>query len=125
MATSCTDSDKDDFAFTQNTDRIIKARDPKYPWEPIPKGYIPSRSTKLSRSTLNHSDYIGRSYKTDYFPFEDSRNLGYEVIDIKALEKDYPSYFNAWGTKNSAQSHFSYTSFDEYVSKSRFSQTIS
>lgn len=100
---------------------VLKERDPNYPWVPVQR-------TGLSRSaptSLGFKDCVGRSLKFNTFPIENLENLGYPVIDMDKLTKDYPSYYTSWRIGNQSAESFSYSSFDRFLENSSTTKKIS
>lgn len=66
---------------------------------------------------------LGRSFKVDYFPFENMQNVGEPIVDMKRLNADYD-----WATilplRESFSSVFSYSTFDRYQTTSTTSKKI-
>lgn len=121
------DNAADDFggAVADRKMTILKERNPEYPWEPVV--YKSHRDTATSRSAqqLTHPDYLGYSYRNDFYPIEDSKNLGYRVINTPKLSADFPTYFQSWKSPSAEAKYFSYASFDEYLSKSTTTKKVS
>lgn len=46
-------------------------------------------------SGLFHRKFLGYSFKNDVYPLEDTRNPGYQLVDIENFYKDNPTYFAA------------------------------
>jgi len=106
---------------------VLKERNPNYEWHPYD---TKSNFTKANTFTplsndLYHGQYLGYSIKNNVYPLEDTRNLGYSVIDIPKLEKDYNSYITTWKNNTGEAKCFSYSSFDRYVSNSSVTNNVS
>lgn len=126
---SCTDISDDINVDTMSKNEVIvlKERDPNCPW--IPSDYqsifTATRSETRNYSGMSHRQFLGYSFKDDIYPLEDTRNLGYQVIDINKLYKDNPTYLSAWKNNTGTASSFSYATFDRYVSNSTLTNNIS
>lgn len=85
---------------------------------------IPRDRSVVTRAIqLNFDDVLGRSFKVDYFPFENMQNVGAPIIDMERLNADYD-----WATilplRESFSSVFSYSTFDRYQTTSTTSKKI-
>lgn len=106
----------------KNCITVIKER-PNGVWKPY--NYV----SKLKRKSiqipqLSHVDYLGYSLKTEEYPIEDTRNVGYRVINTESFFKDYPAYFQAWKNKASESSYFAYADFNDYQTKSDVTKKV-
>lgn len=106
---------------------ILKERDPNYPW--IPSDYKSFFSSQQYQSInvpgMTNRQFLGYSLKDDIYPLEDTRNLGYRVIDTDKLYADIPSYFTVWKNNTGFAKYFSYANFDRYVVNSSITNNIS
>lgn len=92
-------------------------------WDPyVYHSKLKTRSNDIT--LITNSEYLGFSWKLDTYPIEDSMNLGYRVVNTAAFIKQYPSYFNRARNNAIESSYFSFTNFDEYISKSSYSKKI-
>lgn len=126
---SCTDI-SDDISvgdMSKNEVIVLKKRDPNYPWVPSDYKSIGTKTRNVTKDYpgLAHRRFLGYSLKNDVYPLEDTRNLGYQVIDIDKLYKDYPKYLDAWKNNTGFANRFSYATFDRYVSNSTVTNSIS
>lgn len=125
---SCTDisDDMNMVVLPENKVIVLKKRDPNYPW--IPSDYksvhTTTRNVARNYAGISHRHFLGYSFKDDIYPLEDTRNLGYKVIDIDKLYKDNPQYLDAWKNNTGAVSSFSYATFDRYVSNSTVTNSV-
>lgn len=60
---------------------VLKERET--PWEPNVSHAIAYDIATRAFQSLSHRDYLGYSLKDNIYPLEDTRNLGYKVIDVK------------------------------------------
>ena len=127
---SCTETCDDvdiDIVSTKTEETVVKERDPNYPW--IPSDYksifTTTRNVVENELTLSHRQLLGYSLKNDVYPLEDTRNLGYKVIDIDKLYRDNPNYFTVWKNNTGSANSFSYATFDRYISNSTLTDNIS
>lgn len=118
--TSC-EKDKDNLTPSQEKHIVIKERDPNYPWTPWQRPVL-SRATP---TVIGLKDCVGRSLKCNVFPIENMENLGYPVIDMDKLTKDYPSYFTSWRIGTGLAESFSYASFDRFIENSSIQKKVS
>lgn len=54
--------------------------------------------------------FLGYSFKNEVYPIEDSKNLGYQVINLNKLSQDCPNYLTAWKTNSGEAFYYSYAS---------------
>lgn len=94
------------------------------PWKPYVYESKLNNKQRIVTPNISHSDYLGRSIRLDEFPIEDTRNIGYPVIDTEAFIRDYPSYFQSWKNLASQSSYFSFSNFDDYESKSSVTKKV-
>lgn len=91
----------------------------------MPYKYVSKLSTQsIQIPTLTHADYLGYSVRMNEFPIEDTRNIGYRVINTDALFKKYKRYFSSLQSKSSESSYFAYSSFDDYEEKSTITKKV-
>ncbi len=110
-----------------NNEVVLKERDHNIPWvrsEYQSKFSSVTNTTKTGVIGIPQVKYLGRSFRNNYYPIEDSRNLGYSVIDFDKFYKDYRSYCNFWKNNTSDGSYFSYANFDRYTSNSTITKNI-
>ena len=74
--------------------------------------------TKANKLTL--ADYIGMSFKLDYYPYEDVANIGFYVLDIDKFNKDYPRQYTITSGINK-----SYTRYDAFAGFERYDKVVS
>lgn len=105
---------------------IIRERDPNYPFT----DYSPKPTTcdlhihDYGSGDLSFKDFLGRSFRTEYYPFESTRNLGYPVIDLDSFLKDYRYMYQSVPVKESSTSYISYADFERYETKSTMKNVI-
>lgn len=127
---SCNDNNFDEqdlVTVSSEKSRVLKERDPNIPWVPTEyksKTMLKTKTEPSGRISISHRDYLGCSYKSNIYPFEDTRNLGFPVIDMKKLSNDYPSYVLSWKNNTGEASSFSYSSFDRYNSNSTVTKKV-
>ncbi|MCC8035059.1 MAG: MACPF domain-containing protein [Rikenellaceae bacterium] len=93
---------------------VYMERDPSYPLIlSKPMGMPQTRAIGLELE-----DYMGRSFRTTYFPFENVENIGYPVIDVKRIESDGLSWASAKKIRKSETRAFAYRDYDRYVDNS-------
>lgn len=81
--------------------------------------------SKLSSSeeyTLD--DFIGCSYKNEYYPIEDARNIGFPVIDIAKYTNDFPGRYLDIPINQSHSSHYSYADFNRFSEKTNIDSKL-
>ncbi|MFV0506485.1 MAG: hypothetical protein ACK5L5_07230 [Bacteroidales bacterium] len=103
--------------WSSNTDlnnEIVILKERETPW--IPSDFKSKlKSAQLSTkgyAGLAHRNFLGYSLKNDVYPLEDTRNLGYQVIDLEKLYEDYPNYVRSWKNNTGEATYFSYATFD-------------
>lgn len=74
--------------------------------------------TKANKLSL--ADYIGMSFKLDYYPYEDVANIGFYVLDIDKFNKDYPRQYTITSGINK-----SYTRYDAFAGFERYDKVVS
>lgn len=125
LITSCNDNLDDNVVIKSGQleeFRVLKERDSNTPW--IPSDYQRKNVTK-SAPVLSHNAFLGYSIKNSTLPIEDTRNIGHQVIDIAKIQKDQPSYFQAWKNTGGEATFFSYSSFERYTSNSTIKNSVS
>lgn len=128
---SCNDNNFDEqdlVTVSSEKSRVLKERDPNIPWVPTEyksKTILKTKTEPSGRISMSYRDYLGCSYKSNIYPFEDTRNLGFPVIDINKLSNDYPSYVLSWKNNTGEANVFSYASFDRYNSNSTVTKKVS
>jgi len=125
---SCTNQDEDlmqqpEANYTGDKIVVLKERDPDNPW--VPSDYQSIFSLGKRSIGINQEKYLGMSYKSIVFPFEDTRNLGNQVIDYAKFRRDYETYFKSWKVNNGEAFRFSYATFDNYTSNSKKTTEVS
>ena len=103
---------------------ILKVRDSDYPWQPYKSKRGTLSKSVNSRLTLTFNDYLGRSYKETEYPFESAQNVGFPVIDIEKLSRDYPSYIAVKHLGVGEANSFAYSDFSRYTVNSNISRKI-
>jgi len=105
---------------------IIRERDPNYPftdYSAMPKT-CDLQINDLGSGDLSFKDFLGRSFRTEYYPFESARNLGYPVIDLDSFLKDYRYMYQSVPVKESSTSYIYYADFERYETKSTMKNVI-
>lgn len=74
--------------------------------------------TKANKLSL--VDYIGMSFKLNYYPYEDVANIGFYVLDIDKFKKDYPRQYTITSGINK-----SYTRYDAFAGFERYDNVVS
>jgi hypothetical protein len=111
-----------------NDEVILKERNSDFPWSPSDfrtKNTLRSGSLSNSYPGLSHRMFLGHSLKNNVYPLEDTRNLGFQVIDMEGFIKDNPSYVRAWKNSSGEATFFSYATFDRYTSNSSVTKNVS
>lgn len=85
----------------------------------VPRERLATRATELQ-----FDDMLGRSFKLDYFPFENMQNVGEPVIDMARLEADHPAWATKFPLRQSVSSAFSYATFNRYEQNSSSTTTV-
>lgn len=99
---------------------VYRERDPNSPLIlSIPRERLVTRATELQ-----FDDMLGRSFKLDYFPFENMQNVGEPVIDLARLEADHPTWATKIPLHQSVSSAFSYATFGRYEQNSSSTTTV-
>ncbi len=73
---------------------------------------------------LSFTDYLGRSFKTNFYPYESMDNIGYPIIDMSKLKVDKPTWVTTKPIKRSRTTSFSYAGFDRYEETSLITEKI-
>lgn len=71
------------------------------------------------------SDLIGRSYKLEFYPFENTQNLGFPVIDMGKYTTAHPSYYQSVPIKESYSEYESFSGIERYETKIQKTKTVS
>lgn len=101
---------------------IYRERDPNYPLIlSLPRERTLPKTRVIE---LGFDDLLGRSFKLDYFPFENMQNIGEPVINLKKLEKDHPEWATKIFLRQSTSNAFSYSSFESYEEKSSVTKKV-
>lgn len=81
--------------------------------------------SKLSSSEeFTLDDFIGCSYKNEYYPLEDARNVGFPVIDIAKYTNDFPGRYLDIPINQSHSSHYSYADFNRFSEKTNIDSKL-
>ncbi|WP_455939027.1 MAC/perforin domain-containing protein [Gemella morbillorum] len=103
---------------------LLKERDSNYPWQSYKKEKSILSKSCNSRTVLTFNDYLGRSYKDTEYPFESAQNVGFPIIDIEKLARDYPSYIAVKYLGEGEANSFAYSDFSRYTVNSTISKKI-
>lgn len=121
LVVSCSDdySYLNDYAsLEENYQKVLFERDSD--WIP----YRPIRTRSDGRIVINNNELLGYSFKTDYLPIVDLRNLGYKVIDVNKINELNPEYIQSYKILNRDAKCFSFSNFDQYIDKSTFTRKV-
>lgn len=122
---ACTNNDElSDLELSKLDGVVLRERPADNVWKP----FVYNENEDLTRSSfvqpLSMKDYLGYSFRNDIIPFQDTRNLGYRVIDVPNFSKDYPNYFLSWQNRSHEAKVCTFNSFDDYVSKSETTKKV-
>lgn len=107
----------------ENALTVLKERDSQYPLE-LSRNKSLKSQRETARGVLQHSDYLGFSYKLNHFPLGTTLNLGNPIIDINKIKENEPFYIVEKDAGIQYAKAFSYASFDRYSHKSKDTQKI-
>lgn len=102
---------------------ILQERDKNYPftnYENLKPKHIVTRSSDLALS-----NFVGRSYKLEHYPFENAQNLGFPVIDMDKYIADHPEHYQSTPIKESYSEYESFSGFERYEKKIQKTKTVS
>ena len=104
------------------TDRpaiIVSERSPEYPLTDYSSLHaaLSSHHSRQAAAAIALGDITGRSFRLDYYPIEDNRNIGYPVIDMEAYADEYPDRVSRTPILISQANSYSYANFERMVSK--------
>ncbi len=92
---------------------------------PLILGYPRDIKHLATRVTeLSFDDFLGRSFKLDYFPYETVQNIGEPVLILPKLEKDHPQWLTKRSLRQCISSAFSYATFSRYENKSSITHKV-
>ncbi|GHV18536.1 hypothetical protein FACS1894169_15280 [Bacteroidia bacterium] len=86
---------------------------------------VQTKATKSSTDETNFKDFIGHSFRLDEYPYEDGRNIGFPVIDMKKYLSDFPNAVTTPPVKNSNTFFESYAGYERYEEKINKTKTVS
>lgn len=104
---------------------VLRERDPNYPFTDY--SAIPTTCNNIHvvpTGELNFKDFLGRSFKTEYYPFESARNIGFPVIDLDKFLNDYKFMYQSVPIKESNISYYSFADFERYETKSKIQNIV-
>lgn len=114
VAVSCSKSDSEFYSTeVQNQiEEVLQERNPDYPF--MPSNVLPGTQRFINAT---HSDaLLGYSYSLKYFPVEDSRNIGFPVINTEKLYIDHPGLFSSPNLNHSTVRYSSFYDFSRFES---------
>ncbi|MCD8185090.1 MAG: MAC/perforin domain-containing protein [Rikenellaceae bacterium] len=100
---------------------VIRERNPDIP---LILSMPRERNQTRNATPLEFDDYLGMSFKTDYYPFESVMNVGTPVIDIQKLTADNPTWATSRVYRNVEDDRFAYHGFDRYESNSTITRKV-
>ena len=103
---------------------ILQERNKNYPLTDYKSLKAKSIETR-SGGDLALSDFIGRSYKLENYPFENARNLGFPVIDMAKYIADNPTSYQSVPVKESESLYNSFSGIERYETKIQKTNTVS
>ncbi len=103
---------------------IFPARE-KTPDRDVILSVRPERRVQPLAAALTFDDFLGRSFKADYFPFESMENVGYAVVDIRKLEEQNPGWSFSKGLRITEAKSFAYSDFNSYSVNSTLVDKVS
>lgn len=104
---------------------VIRERDPDYPFTDY--SAMPTTCNNIHvvpTGELNFKDFLGRSFKTEYYPFESARNIGFPVIALDKFLNDYKFMYQSVPIKESNISYYSFADFERYETKSKIQNIV-
>lgn len=104
----------------ESTFKVLAERDPNSPLV-ISKE---KRGTYQTKAVLDLKDFLGYSYRFNTIPIGSAENIMYPVVDIKKLEKEYPTYTSEKSINLSFAEQFSYANFERYTANSKMSKKV-
>lgn len=123
ITTSCLDYEMEPNIKDINQAGITIIPRPKdNPWIPfVYKGY---KSTRANIPSLTMNDFLGYSFVYNSYPLENTSNLGYRVIDLTEYLRIYPNRIQKWKNLSQDVNKFSFSNFEDFNSKSSFTNKI-
>lgn len=107
-------------AVSEPEETVLCERVSEYPLTDY-KAFQTQLRSRLVGVSAGVEDFLGRGYKTEYYPLEDARNVSWPVIDMTAYEKDYPGSAESVAINQSTATYSSFASFDRYAQKTEMS----
>lgn len=102
---------------------VLKERDPKFPLEFPLRNKTKSSTTSFAMSS--NEDFLGCTYKLQYFPLGTAQNVGVPIVNIKKLKEEYEDFYVKERNIGIQKSDvFSYASFERYSHKSKDSEKV-
>lgn len=114
VAVSCSKSDSEFYSteVRNQIEEVLQERNPDYPF--MPSNVLPGTQRFINAT---HSDaLLGYSYSLKYFPVEDSRNIGFPVINTEKLYIDHPGFFSSPNLNHSTVRYSSFYDFSRFES---------
>lgn len=107
-------------AVSEPEEAVLCERVSEYPLTDY-KAFQTQLRSRLVGVSAGVEDFLGRGYKTEYYPLEDARNVSWPVIDMTAYEEDYPGRAESVALNQSVATYYSFASFDRYAQKTEMS----
>ncbi|MBB4624311.1 MAC/perforin domain-containing protein [Parabacteroides faecis] len=102
---------------------VLKERDPKFPLEFPLRNKTKNSTTSFAMSS--NEDFLGCTYKLQYFPLGTAQNVGVPIVNIKKLKEEYEDFYVKERNIGIQKSDvFSYASFERYSHKSKDSEKV-
>lgn len=93
---------------------LLRERDKNHPC--IDYSNIHPKHT-TTRADLTISDFVGRGFKMEYYPFENAQNVGFPVIDMAKYITDKPDFYQSSPVKESYSKYESFSGYERYETK--------
>lgn len=101
----------------------VQERDKDYPLINYADFKKRSNRTKAIESN-SFKDFIGCSYKLDFYPYENAQNLGFPVINVDKYLLDHPTWCHVVPVKDGSSEYYSYSNFERYELKVNKTKTV-
>jgi hypothetical protein len=101
---------------------LLRERDKNHPC--IDYSNIHPKHT-TTRADLTISDFVGRGFKMEYYPFENAQNVGFPVIDMAKYITDKPDFYQSSPVKESYSKYESFSGYERYETKINKVSTVS
>lgn len=125
---SCTNNgeldikERDDFESMSKV-FVYQERDKDYPLTDY-RGIKSRFNDARAITELSFKDFIGCSFKLDFYPYENAQNLGFPVINVEQYLSDHPTWYHAVPVKDGSTNYYSYTDFERYEVKTNKTKTV-